>query len=281
MISVVIPAFNAAATIGEQLAALAVQVDGHDVEVLVADNGSQDATVAIVTGWSERLPISVVNASARRGPAAARNLGAEAASGDLLLFTDADDVVMPGWLDAWVDLERDVAFATGPIVSFAGAAAPPRSADDAAMRAPVHLGFLPFAFGTNLAVRPGVFHELGGFPEDRITGEDVVLSWRLQLAGHELCFLPGAGVARRTMVGARALFRQHYAYGRSDPFLVRDFRGQGLRRPPAAPTFKTYLGLLARLPRLYDPVPRARWCTQAGRRAGRIVGSLRARTLCL
>ena len=101
MISVVIPAFNAETTIADQLGAIARQSDGVALEVIVADNGSSDATRTVVETWSERLPVRLVDASARRGPAAARNIGASSARGDLLIFTDADDVVMPGWLQAW------------------------------------------------------------------------------------------------------------------------------------------------------------------------------------
>src|SRR5690606_34073255 len=112
--SVVIAAFNAERTLGEQLAALSRQAVRFPWEVLVCDNGSTDGTVAVVTEWQGRLPqLRLVDASARRGPGAARNAGAARALSPLLLFCDADDVVADDWLAPLHGaLQREV-FVTG------------------------------------------------------------------------------------------------------------------------------------------------------------------------
>ena len=281
MISVVIPAFNAAATIIDQLGAIARQSQGVALEVIVADNGSSDETRKVVEKWSESecLPVRLVDASARRGPAAARNIGASSAQGDLLIFTDADDVVMPGWLLAWYAQSEQLQFGSGPIVSFAPGAPTPKDARDAADEPPVHMGFLPYAFGSNFAVRRGLFEALGGFPEDWRTGEDVVFSWRLQLAGVPLQFVESAAIARRTATGLRSVIAQHYAYGMSDPRMFGEFRDQGALRPGSWDVLRAYAGLVLRVPLLFDDRQRMRWAAQLGRRAGRMVGSFRTRTL--
>src|SRR5690242_355556 len=98
-LSVVIAAFDAQHTLGEQLDALAGQDVGFAFEVLVCDNGSRDATPALVRRRQEHEPwLRLVDASARRGPSAARNIGAGHARGRFLAFCDADDVVGQGWL---------------------------------------------------------------------------------------------------------------------------------------------------------------------------------------
>src|SRR5215204_6439039 len=89
-IAVVIPSFNAAATLPAQLAALAGQRYEGELEVLVSDNGSTDGTLDVVRGWQDRLPVRVVDASDRRGAGHARNVGAAAASMDLIAYCDAD-----------------------------------------------------------------------------------------------------------------------------------------------------------------------------------------------
>ena len=114
-ISVVIPARDAAGTIAEQLAALAGQEYVGDWEVIVADNGSTDQTRGIVEDWRARVPgLRVVDASARPGPSFARNRGAADATGDLLVFCDADDAVAPGWLAAVARAAVDFDVVTGP-----------------------------------------------------------------------------------------------------------------------------------------------------------------------
>jgi rSAM/selenodomain-associated transferase 2 len=89
MLSVVIPTLNAAATLGATLAALA---EGAP-EIVVADGGSSDGTVALARGAGCR----VVEAPRGRGSQLA--LGAAAARGDWLLFLHADTRPAPGWAE--------------------------------------------------------------------------------------------------------------------------------------------------------------------------------------
>ena len=87
-ISVIIPAYNAAATIGETLASVVGQTLPPD-EIIVIDDGSIDGTARAALAVS--ASISIVSQS-NRGAAAALNAGVKQASGDHLAFVDADDV---------------------------------------------------------------------------------------------------------------------------------------------------------------------------------------------
>jgi glycosyltransferase involved in cell wall biosynthesis len=292
VISVIVPAWNAARFLPDQLSALAGQRYRGEWELVVADNGSSDATLAVLTSWRDRFPsLRVVDASARAGPAAARNIGAEHAAGEVLAFTDADDVVAPSWLGAAARLDdgeqadRDQAdrdrFVTGPLVRFLDGTPPPVLSPAGSARAPVHLGFLPYAGGTNFIVDRAAFEREGGFDERRRTGEDVDLSWRLQLAGISLRPVPEAQVAVRCRDDARSVLRQYYRYGHDDVVLYREFRDRGVPRQPFGPAARSYLGLVARLPLLRRPDEREAWLHQLGRRSGRLIGSVRARTLLL
>jgi glycosyltransferase involved in cell wall biosynthesis len=275
VISIIIPAYNEAGRIGAQLRALAEQT-GPDCEVIVADNGSTDATTRVAAEWATRMPVRVIDASSRRGQAAARNMAVAEARGDLLVFVDADDVVLAGFVDAWRALGAEVEFASGPVIFFAHDDAPPRDAARAPRRLPVQLGFLPYALGANFAVRRARFEAAGGFDETYPPSEDVELSWRLQLAGADLAFVPGAVVAKREAPSFRTTARQYFRYGARDPFLYRDFRGRGVPRVAVGPTLKSYAGLVARIPLLWRARSRTRWVHQAARRVGRLVGSVRA-----
>jgi glycosyltransferase involved in cell wall biosynthesis len=93
LISVVIPAYNAAGTLQRCLAAVQAQ-DDDQFEVIVVDDGSTDATAAICAQFGV---IHLPNAQ-RVGPAISRNRGADASSGSILAFTDADCVPPPDWL---------------------------------------------------------------------------------------------------------------------------------------------------------------------------------------
>src|SRR3954465_2170240 len=81
--SVVIPAYNAAGVLPACLAALREQTYPADgLEIIVVDDGSEDATPIIAAAAGAR-----VLRQPNRGPAAARNQGAAAATGDIVLFT--------------------------------------------------------------------------------------------------------------------------------------------------------------------------------------------------
>lgn len=91
MISVIIPALNAAAFLPGLLAALQ-SGQQRPAEIIVVDDGSTDATVAIAQAGGCRL---LATPHPRSGPAVARNLGALAAAGEILFFLDADVVPHP------------------------------------------------------------------------------------------------------------------------------------------------------------------------------------------
>lgn len=65
-------------------------------EVVVVDDGSQDATPAVVADAAARLPLTAIRHEAARGRSAASNAGADAAGGDLLIFLDGDTLAGPG-----------------------------------------------------------------------------------------------------------------------------------------------------------------------------------------
>ncbi len=93
-VSVIIPAYNASAFLGETLKSVFDQTAAPG-EVIVVDDSSTDDTVAIARAFGARV-ITVPNG----GPSAARNVGTMAASGEYIAFLDADDLWAPEKLQA-------------------------------------------------------------------------------------------------------------------------------------------------------------------------------------
>ena len=203
------------------------------------------------------------------------------AKGDLLAFCDADDVVRPGWLTAHVSAlaEADVSAGVFDYWSLNGRTAP----SPLSYAPPPALGlygFLPAAGSGNLAIRRRAFEDLGGFAEDLMTGEDLDLSWRSQLAGHSFVLNTEAVLARRDQQGFKSVFRRYTTYGRCGPILFRRFRSEGLRRELVLAA-KTWMWLVLSTPRLLQPEFRDHWARIAGWRTGRLVESARLRVLFL
>ena len=93
-LDVIVPVYNAAATLDRVLAAL-VPAAGRD-HVIAVDAGSEDESA----GVAERHGVRVIRLGERAGPARARNEGARQSSADVLLFIDSDCVAHAGCVDS-------------------------------------------------------------------------------------------------------------------------------------------------------------------------------------
>ncbi len=97
-VSIVIPAYNASPTIGETLQCLVAQTR-QAWEAILVDDGSADATAEIARGFAARgYPVRVI-VQDRLGVCAARNAGIALARGEWMLFLDADDWIVPDYLE--------------------------------------------------------------------------------------------------------------------------------------------------------------------------------------
>lgn len=91
--SIIIPVFNAAATINETIASVRAQTLSN-YEIIAIDDGSTDNSLAILLAIAAEEPRLRVVSVTNGGVSAARNLGADLARGELLAFLDADDLWM-------------------------------------------------------------------------------------------------------------------------------------------------------------------------------------------
>lgn len=282
LVSVIVPMRDERRFLLEQLDALADQDYDGPWELVVVDDGSRDCSPGLAARWMRERGMGRLVESARsRGPGAARNVGVLEAKGDLLAFCDADDVVTPGWLDALVACAGSADLVAG--VSEGARLNPPHvdECHEIPRPADLHLGYLPAAAGSNLAIWRSVLDALGGFPEEIRTGEDVALSWAAQEAGYRLEGAPEALVHRRFVGSSRELAAQFYAYGRGDAWLFRRYRERGMPRRTREETIELIRYLLIAVTGLRRAGPAARrsWVLVAALTAGRLAGSLRYRVV--
>jgi glycosyltransferase involved in cell wall biosynthesis len=98
-VSIITPAHNSEAFLGEALRSVEAQTYGS-WEVVVADDASTDGTAAVAKSFGSR--VRLVRAERNLGPAGARNLALQHAEGELVVLLDADDYLLPTFLERQV-----------------------------------------------------------------------------------------------------------------------------------------------------------------------------------
>lgn len=98
-LSFIVPVYNAQAYIGECLSSLLDQdIPKSDYEIICINDGSKDASPAILQQWQEKNDNIVILHQKNSGVVSARNAGVQAARGDYIWFVDADDFIKPNIL---------------------------------------------------------------------------------------------------------------------------------------------------------------------------------------
>jgi glycosyltransferase involved in cell wall biosynthesis len=178
MISFIVPAYNEERLLGATLVALhaAAVAVGEPYEVIVADDGSTDATAQV----ARQHRASVVSVMHRQ-IAASRNAGARAAQGKWLIFVDADTLVNEAVVRAATQALRDGAAGGGAALNFDGGVP---------LYARLLLPLFIWAFrtarlatGCYLFCTRAAFDAVGGFDEHYFGAEELVISRALKRQG--------------------------------------------------------------------------------------------------
>ena len=177
----VVPAFNEEKLLAETLACIrsAMQPLDWDAELIVCDNNSSDRTAEIARAAGARVVFEPVNQIAR-----ARNAGAAQASGDWLLFVDADSQPSNGLF-----LELDLVLKQKDFVG--GGSTVEMATDDSFARLAVWIWnrfsrATGWAAGSFIFCRAAAFREIGGFSEQLYASEEIDFSRRLKRLGKML-----------------------------------------------------------------------------------------------
>jgi glycosyltransferase involved in cell wall biosynthesis len=192
-----------------------------DYEVIVVDDGSTDATKSIAERYPEFRLISHEN----RGLSVARNEGCEAATGEVVAYTDSDCAAHPDWL-GFLTLR----LLSGDFVGVGGPNLPPPEDDwvpEAVARSPggpTHVlltdevaEHIP---GCNMAFWRDSLNAVGGFdPTFHAAGDDIDICWRLQDRGGRIGYAPSALVWHRRRSTVAAYLKQQRGYGDAEAAL--------------------------------------------------------------
>jgi GT2 family glycosyltransferase len=220
-VSVVVASYNGARTLEACLASLD-RLNYPDYEVILVDDGSKDDTRQIASDHPDARYIFQEN----KGLSVARNTGINAATGEVVAFTDSDCRADEDWLYYLIgDLLRS---------DFAGIGGhnflPPEDSCVAAAvmvspGGPAHVMLtdreaehIP---GCNMAFYKWALDDIAGFdPIYRKAGDDVDVCWRLQQAGRRIGFSPAGFVWHYRRSTVRAYLKQQAGYGEAEALLI-------------------------------------------------------------
>jgi glycosyltransferase involved in cell wall biosynthesis len=234
-ISVIIACFNGAETLAETLASLVIQEWSRSWEIVLADNGSTDASVQIFTSLAAARPdvrMRVVDAGREKGKSFALNTAIRAARGRSILFCDADDTVAPGWLAA-----MGTALDRHPFVAARidlRKLSPEWTLASRGLVQQDQLRRLPYpphalvAGGATLGFHREVFDRAGGFDPAFPVMEDIDFCIRAHLAGYGLAFVPEAVYHYRFRGDLEGIRRQSYGYNYYRALLRRRYGAEPL-----------------------------------------------------
>lgn len=244
LVSVIVPAFNAAATIGDCLRALRRQDYVRSYEVIVVDDGSEDNTGAI----AEEMGAKVVHIPRSR-PAAARNAGISAAVGAVICCTDADCLPVADWLT-----QITLPFSDPVVAACKGTY---KTHQRSLVARFVQLEYedkydfmaqaatIDFIDTYSAAYRRSVLIENGGFDERFVYLEDQELSFRLAAGGQTMVFQPSAVVYHQHADSLWAYMRKKATIGYWKAQVVRRFPERAVRDSHTPQVIKVQLLLAA------------------------------------
>lgn len=225
-ISIIIPVLDREDELCRCLASIArIDYPQEKLQVIVVDDGSADGSADVAR---ESGATVISSGGRRRGPAAARNVGARKATGDILAFIDSDCTASVRWLAELVPAFAD------PDTAAVGGFVDGMCMDSAvdryeAVMSSLSLGsrersgnggndtfYLP---SCNLLVRRTAFIAADGFDDGMHVGEDVDLTWRLRDAGWTICYLPEGRVFHEHRSSLRSFMSRRFDYGTSEGML--------------------------------------------------------------
>ncbi len=223
--SVILPAYLSHSTIEGCLCSLAAQTF-RDLEVIVVDSSLDERTSEIVSRFPE---VRLIRPERRLLPHQARNLGAQSARGDILVFTDPDCDAYPKWLSRLMDAHHRGHQAVAGAVR----------AEPGWWHWAVHwvrygwwmpggkARLHPEAASSNSSFSRALWEQLRGYDGTYFSG-DSEISWRSHSLGHSIWFVPDAVVIHRHPLSVRGLVRDRWSRGR-DFSLMRVQRQQWSR----------------------------------------------------
>jgi biofilm PGA synthesis N-glycosyltransferase PgaC len=247
LVSIIVPAYNEGKVIRHCVDSVLAS-SYRNREIFLVDDGSTDETLERMREYETQPEVTVLTRR-NSGKAAALNAGLAKATGEIVLFVDADGIFAPDTIDRLLS-----GFESAKVGAVCGSDSPAnldrlltRLANlqthvgtGFARRALSQINCLPIVSGNLGAFRRSVLEKTGPFREGFI-GEDLELTWRVHKAGYRVTFQPWATVRAETPSTLRGLWKQRVRWARGLLQTARIHRDMFFN--PRYGLFAFYLGI--------------------------------------
>ena len=279
-LSLIIPCFNARDFLHTQLEALANQDYSEPWEVIIADNGSTDNSLAIVEQYKKQISnLRIIDASNKKGASHARNVGALAANSECIAFVDADDEICPHYVAAMIQGLSQYDFVAGSL-DYTKLNEPwtlkyrnlNQSRKNSTKKNPNPLSFAP---GGNLGIKRSLHLKINGFDESWIyAAEDLDYSSKIQLTGIELHHIKDALVYCRLRHKMADIFKQSCNYAEGYYLFTKKYDSLNFYSPSWQAELRGWGGLIKRSFQVYNKEDRGDFVWRLGSHLGRLKGRI-------
>jgi mycofactocin system glycosyltransferase len=225
-ISIVIPVKDRAGELQRCLdSILSLNYPQEKLQIIVVDDGSSDDSAQVARRCGA---VVVPSGGCGRGPAAARNVGAALASGEILAFIDSDCTATVEWLNELVPTfgNPQMAAVGGQVDGMCNESIVDRyesTMSSLSLGSRERTGssgtdtfYLP---SCNMLVRRSAFRTAGGFKDEMHVGEDVDLTWRLRDNGWTISYIPAGNVLHEHRSSIKSFMSRRFDYGTSEGML--------------------------------------------------------------
>jgi glycosyltransferase involved in cell wall biosynthesis len=230
-VSVIIPIYNGERDLPDLINCLLEQTyPQQEIEYLLIDNNSSDRTANLLAEAEKKalergIQIHHLSETSIQSAYAARNRGIRNASGEIIVFTDADCRPQPNWIEQLIQpfANPQIGIVAGNLVALSGKTLLEKYAEYCGMMSPQFLlehSFCPYGQTANLAIRKQIFTSVGLFRPHLTTGGDADICWRiLKETEWQLEFASEAVILHRHRSSWRELKSQWRRYGTSNRYL--------------------------------------------------------------
>lgn len=244
----------------------------------------------IAKEYMNRLPaLRIVDASDKKGQAHARNIGVRFSRAESVVFCDADDEVAPGWVAAIGNalIKHDFVASRTAITKLnpEWVLKSRSNPQEAGVQSYTYPPYLHHAGGGTIGVKRELFESVGGFDESLPYLEDTDFSWKLQLMGIQLHFVPEAVIQLRFRDSLNGIFRQARNYAEYNVKLYKKYIPKGMPKIPLKDDLASwknfFVAIIKNLPRARKKSDAAIWAWRFGWRWGQLIGMIKYRILAI